>query len=387
MVDKFDSLFSREYFDKRGSWCGGLDITKRTPGGKRGSLDSYLFPQMPDELSTSSGSQDCLLQEELPLTVISEKPEMMPDFVQMSKNQFGSRYWQETIPNLSHSEFRKLLFKCLGHIPAMMTDKYGNYLCQVLFRCASPPERLEILNSLKKHLFDIAKDSRGTHALQALIGMVSVNDEEEVFEKAFGRNIYRLSTHPFAAHVVQKMLCCLHRKSFIIREILDRIQELSCDKLGLCVVKLCISHVNTEPLRRELENSLLENAVALMKDPYGNYAIQHMIKVWGMHSKLYSSIKGHVVELSLQKFSSNVIEKCIESANKRNLDEILKELVTKEGLLELLSSLYGSYVMRTAYYKANGEQRIRIKIALNEVLSSLNYKKLLRKWQDFIQEL
>ena len=42
--------------------------------------------------------------------------------------------------------------------------------------------------------------------------------------------------------------------------------ELASDKLGLCIVKKCISN----PL---VIKELMENALVLMQDPYGNYAI------------------------------------------------------------------------------------------------------------------
>jgi len=51
------------------------------------------------------------------------------------------------------------------------------------------------------------------------------------------------------------------------------VRELALDKLGLCVIKKCVN----DP---QVFNELLGEAIVLMQDPYGNYALQHMIDTW-----------------------------------------------------------------------------------------------------------
>jgi HEPN domain-containing protein len=383
-----ESLFSRDYFGKRGSWSGSLVTTRRPPGLKRGSVDSYLFPGLLDEDSTTTSSKGSVVSDEPSLlSKICEVPEIPPDFLEMCRSQEGSRYWQEMLPQMPHSEFRKILTYYLPYLPCMMTDKYGNYMCQVLFRCASPPERLEILSALKSSLIEIAKNSRGTHSLQSLINMVSLDDEEEILEKAFRRNIVELSRHSFATHVIQKMLSCLHNKYFIIAPIVEHILEVSSDKLGLCVVKLCITHANTPLLRYLIKDALVKHALELIQDSFGNYAIQHMLTEWGPNEDISEKIKGKLAQLSVQKFSSNVVERCLEKADSETFKEMLDELCQKECITVLLNCVFGSYVIKTAYTCSNQEQKSRIKEALNNVLAASQHKKLLRKWEELIRVL
>jgi 23S rRNA G2069 N7-methylase RlmK/C1962 C5-methylase RlmI len=94
----------------------------------------------------------------------------------MSKNQHGSKFWQETTPTLPRCEFKTLLYSALPYLAGMIVDKYGNYLCQVIFKLASATERLDILTSIRNSLVDIAKDSRGTHALQTLIEKATMTE-------------------------------------------------------------------------------------------------------------------------------------------------------------------------------------------------------------------
>lgn len=63
-----------------------------------------------------------------------------------------------------------------------------------------------------------------------------------------------------------------------------------------------------------------ENFFEIVQDPFGNYAIQHTIDTFGsLYCKnLINEICANILTFSLQKFSSNVVEKCIE-----NCEEVL----------------------------------------------------------------
>lgn len=58
-----------------------------------------------------------------------------------------------------------------------------------------------------------------------------------------------------------------------------------------------------------------ENFLEIVQDPYGNYAIQFTIDTYGcLYCKeIINEICKNFLTLSLQKFSSNVVEKCIEN--------------------------------------------------------------------------
>jgi hypothetical protein len=55
----------------------------------------------------------------------------------------------------------------------------------------------------------------------------------------------------------------------------------------------------------------------LVQDPFGNYAIQFAIDIFGKIEckNIIDAICEEIISLSLQKFSSNVVEKCIENCD------------------------------------------------------------------------
>lgn len=54
---------------------------------------------------------------------------------------------------------------------------------------------------------------------------------------------------------------------------------------------------------------------SLIEDPYGNYLVQNVLKIRDELTKrqIFAFIAGDFIRLSKLKFSSNVIEKCLES--------------------------------------------------------------------------
>lgn len=64
------------------------------------------------------------------------------------------------------------------------------------------------------------------------------------------------------------------------------------------------------------------NCLEILQNPFGNYIIQHIfdvslnykIKTWNLDTckEIFKVILNNISSLSMQKFSSNVIEKCLD---------------------------------------------------------------------------
>ena len=79
---------------------------------------------------------------------------------------------------------------------------------------------------------------------------------------------------------------------------------------------------------KELLKRLSELIVALCHCQYGNYIIQYIVENGPLEEKnlIMVEIKNNFVELSLDKFASNVVEKAIINCNQNYRKEILKIL-------------------------------------------------------------
>lgn len=62
-------------------------------------------------------------------------------------------------------------------------------------------------------------------------------------------------------------------------------------------------------------NEIIRNALTLVQDPYGNYVVQYVLELGDAQfsDKLIRQFIGHMSGLSVQKYSSNVMEKVSET--------------------------------------------------------------------------
>jgi len=69
---------------------------------------------------------------------------------------------------------------------------------------------------------------------------------------------------------------------------------------------------------------------------------------------------GSVTELCVQKFSSNVVEKCLHVSNAQNRQAILNEIIESDLLPQLLNDRFANFVIQTALDVAEPDSRQRL---------------------------
>lgn len=90
--------------------------------------------------------------------------------------------------------------------------------------------------------------------------------------------------------------------------------QVACNCHGICVLKALIE--KTKLHRQLLSSMICRLSHDLAQDPFGNFAISTMIAVWPETNELLISKEGpllpkYIVELSLQKYSSMVVDKLV----------------------------------------------------------------------------
>lgn len=308
----------------------------------------------------------------------SEKSLDANTFFPTSKS--GSKKLQQLIAKSRPEDLSKIIESISPKIADLMIDLYGNYMCQTLFHNCSANQRLLLLKAMRLRLIDVAYHPRGTHALQNLIAMTSLKEEETIYREEFQGKFVEMSKDTNASHVVQRLLVTLNNRYFIIREFLGKVEDLSVDKLGVCVIKKCCN----DP---EIMNEILGSCLMLIQHPYGNYAIQSVLELWKeeVAYEFIGSVSGKILQLCFQKYASNVIEKAIKVESIRS--SIIKELLTDEKILELLNNQYGCYVLRTLSKDCDLSYKESFLSIVQLGLKKVHSQKLKPLWQEITDNL
>jgi len=349
-----------------------------SPGFSLSTQEIKEFP-LSVSLSLNEVFDEATMSSSRDLEVDSD-PKNPPNISKLCRTKSGSKRTQQYIAKSRPEEIQQIIENLVPCISELMTDFYGNYMCQTLFQSCSSYQRLSLLKAMEPHLLGIAKECKGTHSLQTLISLSNLPEEEEVYRNAFKGHVLELTTHPNASHVVQRLLITFKSRDFVLEELKGSIKRLSMNKMGLCVIKKC---VNEEFVCKEL----MQDPIVLMQDPYGNYAMQLTVEHWleECSEPMMKAMKSKVAQLCIQKYASNVIEKCLKEPSMRSM--IIHELITENKLPLLMNCPYGCYVLRTAAFEAENELKVLLRQSIFNSMPNITQKKLKSRWEEILKKL
>ena len=186
-----------------------------------------------------------------------------------------------------------------------------------------------------------------------------------IFVSALAQDAVRLCIDSNGNHVIQRTLQYLvaPHNQFVFDAVAMECTTIGTHRHGCCVLQRCLDAAS--PAQKTLVIAQVEaHAMKLMQDPYGNYVVQYVLDTCGFREArgVMCSPLGHVFELSVQKFSSNVIEKCLEKASNEVRLMYLYEIMNCPKISRMLQDQFANYVVQRALTvcdEASGLQLVR----------------------------
>ena len=255
----------------------------------------------------------------------------------------------------------------------IMKNTYGNYFFQQLIKNSEEQFISLIISYISENFINISKDSSGTFSLQALLDEISTLEEEQKILNCIKNHEMEMAYDKNATHVLKKLILLfpdIHRIE-LNKIILDNLKDLCLHSNGICLIKNFIRSNTIINDKKRINNGIINNFVTIAESPFGNYGIQYLIENWD--KDMLIDIRGKIMEnlykLSMQQFSSNVVEKAIEIFEEEYKEKIIKKLCFEDNFIILLKSKFGRFVL----YKAINYMKIDIKRELeNKLINNLN---------------
>ncbi|PRP73515.1 hypothetical protein PROFUN_02524 [Planoprotostelium fungivorum] len=293
----------------------------------------------------------------------------------ISRDQQGCRYLQKKLEEKEAPVIQKIFEEVSDHVGELMIDPFGNYLCQKLLEFCTSKQRLEIIEKVSGELVSISKNMHGTRAVQKLIECLDTPPQVLLVEKSLKSHVVDLIQDLNGNHVIQRCLNLLKpaENQFIYNSVVtgSNCVRVATHRHGCCVLQRCIDYASPEQ-KTTLINCITRNALVLVQDPYGNYVVQYVLKQYpDLVDQLAKSFSGHLRQLATQKFSSNVIEKCLQSHSPIAQKMIIDEILIDTGLSIMLQDPFANYVVQTALTVADSKQHAQLVEAIKPHLNSL----------------
>ena len=109
--------------------------------------------------------------------------------------------------------------------------------------------------------------------------------------------------------------------------------------------KKILSFTHKKNLHDKLKVIVKENALQLISHPYGNFVIQVVVDCWNDYNDILCLFDKKYYSLSLEKYASNVVERCIEK-DENILNNYIEEIININKIFEVMKSNYGNYVIQ-----------------------------------------
>ena len=211
----------------------------------------------------------------------------------------------------------------------------------------------------------VGTNQYGTKVLQTLISYLG-NEKNLLFfiEKTLP-HLVTLINDLNGVHIVQKLINLKSKHIQLIYDnIFQNIKLIAVTREGINFLKRLLVILDNNNLT-SLINSINNNLDDIITNQYGNFIIQEIIlnKNLSLKYPIMDTIIKNVVNFSNQKFSSNIIEKCIgiDETKEKVIDEILKN----DNFEKMLLNEYGNYVIQKALDKSDLNRQ---QIMLNSVV-------------------
>jgi len=316
--------------------------------------------------------------------------------VEFCQDQNGSRFIQQRLEIGNGSEQQVVMEEVLPAVRQLRNDVFGNYVVQKLLEFGTRQMKAELRDTLKGEMLPLSLQMYGCRVVQKALETLNEDDLPKLLIE-FHHNVLSCIHDQNGNHVIQKCIEVMSNKAkeayamhdgerakffgeqidFIINDVLDNVTPLSCHPYGCRVLQRILEHC-VEPKKVRALDEISKCHKVLLDDQYGNYVIQHVLQ-YGRHedreSVMCIVIANGLLQLSKQKFASNVVEKLLKygTSNQRNV--LVREMLQivddpntggSSVVLLMVRDAYANYVVQTTLdVVPEGEEKILLLEELN----------------------
>ena len=304
----------------------------------------------------------------------------------------------KNINNIKYSDefYENIKFQLIE----IIEHQFGNYVIQkflsvLLFQENKKLYKMIFLD-IKDKLFEICIHNYGTRVIQKTLEKldngnyykIETNELNDVFKNLIENHLYELCCDKNGNHVYQKLLRIFpkQRNQFLYDELIKISFSVSIIQQGATLLQTAFDYSNKEQ-QEKLCSVIIDKIGDLINDKYGNYTIQTIFKLYNnkINDRIYEYIDNNILKLSKEKFSSNVIDKCIIKDYEKS-NKLIKSIIQKNVIKEIMVDQYGNYVIQKALSISEKDICLKIIEQIKPILGDLQKTNIGKKIYDKLNQ-
>ncbi|KAI9127972.1 hypothetical protein K1719_000965 [Acacia pycnantha] len=215
-------------------------------------------------------------------------------------------------------------------VVSMSKDEEGSRFIKEMLDERNPRDIEYILREVRDHLHDLMMDPIGKCVIEKIFDVVNESQMTLLIKLTTMVNISKFQMDILDAMASKCPLIAAH-------------------KIGCYVLQTCMSNATIESAY-SLIRAIKDWVWVLAPHQYGNYVVQFVIKLgWPeINQAMVIGLGGGYVELSMDKYASNVVQHLLRFSDQNGVGIIVREIINSPRFLYLLQHCYGNYVAQTA---------------------------------------
>lgn len=209
-----------------------------------------------------------------------------------------------------------------------------------------------IFNEIAPQINVVVMDPQGCSVVRALLELISVEQLEILVSHLTRQTVLNMATSSQYTRRALHTLFERHQTSTldpIVDYVASDCIRIACTQQGcIGIMRICEHALPSQ--RKRLISRLILSLPMLTMDPYGNYAVQCVLKYMESPediSIVCGAFDGHWVPLSSNKFASNVMEKVVWIMDGEARTALIQELVFNTSNLQcLMQDSFGNFVLQ-----------------------------------------
>ena len=284
----------------------------------------------------------------------------------LAKRKDGSKYLENIIESNPSLASKLFLPYALPYFEEISNNKYGNFYIKKIIKYLNKELLSFLIEFINPLIIRLGTNQYGSKILEQLIKCIK-EDENLVssFIQKILPNLIFLINDLNGTHIIYKLILIKSKsKSILEEQIMQNIKSIYISREGSNLLKKFFDIINKECNNNKDFNKMIlfiniisNNLPLIITDQYGNYLIRHIIHNLNnfVNEILYKNIINNVVYYSNQKYSSNVVENCLDNIKFRQL--IIEEFSNQQIFNRVFLNEYGNYVIQKVLSLAKEDKK------------------------------